>query len=307
MMTAKKLDRVPFDLEGLRGLFSQNEPMSRHTSWRVGGPAQYFYIPADRQDVIELLKRIPNDVQIVWVGLGSNLLVRDRGIEGLVIKTAQALTKLELRNADQVYAEAGVSCAKVARFSVTHNLTGAEFLAGVPGSFGGALAMNAGAFGGETWELVNSIECVDRQGDCRLLQREEVSWSYRQVNLPDDCSLLAGVLQLKHDESNSDGKGRIKSFLEKRSASQPIQSANAGSVFKNPEGKFAAKIIEQLGLKGHKIGGASFSEMHANFIINDGGATASDIEGLIDTARSQAMERFGVVLEPEVRILGASG
>lgn len=307
MMTARKLDRSPFDLEGLRGVFSQNEPMSRHTSWRVGGPAQYFYVPADREDVLQLLKRVPKEMQIAWVGLGSNLLVRDGGIEGLVIKTAQALTKLELRNMDQIYAEAGVSCAKVARFSVANNLTGAEFLAGVPGSFGGALAMNAGAFGGETWALVDSIECVDRQGVCQLFQREDVSWSYRQVNLPEEYSLLSGVLQLVPGESNSDGKDRIKSYLDKRSASQPIQSANAGSVFKNPEGKFAAKIIEQLGLKGHAIGSARFSEMHANFIINEGGATASDIEELIDLARTQAKTRFGVVLEPEVRILGVQG
>ena len=306
MMAAKKLQPAPFDIAGLRGVLSQNESMSRHTSWRVGGPAQYFYVPADREDVLDLLKRVPRDMQTVWVGLGSNLLVRDGGIEGLVIKTAQALTKLELRNTNQLYSEVGVSCAKVARFSVANGLSGAEFLAGVPGSFGGALAMNAGAFGGETWALVDSIECVDRQGGCRVFQQNEIIWGYRKVNLPEGYSLLSGVLQLTRNESDSAGKNRIKSFLDKRSASQPIQTANAGSVFKNPEGQFAAKIIEQLGLKGHAIGGARFSEVHANFIVNEGGATASDIEALINLARDQAMNRFGVVLEPEVRVIGTS-
>lgn len=305
MIAANRVSDTPFDPRGLRGVLSRGESMARHTSWRVGGPAEYFYVPADRDDVLEVVKRIPPSMQVIWVGLGSNLLVRDGGITGLVVKTAQALSKLEFRDPDQIYSEAGVSCAKVARFSVSNELTGAEFLAGVPGSFGGALAMNAGAFGGETWALVENIECVDREGHCRHLSRDDVSYSYRQVNLPEGYSLLSGVLQLTRDTSGIGGKDRIKFLLEKRNASQPIQSANAGSVFKNPEGHYAAKIIEQLGLKGHAIGGARFSEVHANFIVNEGNASASDIEDLIDLARDQALSRVGVALEPEVRILGS--
>lgn len=305
MMAATCISSMPFSTEGLRGTLSLDESMAKHTSWRVGGPAQFFYVPADRQDVVELIRRVPKKMPIVWVGLGSNLLVRDAGVEGLVIKTSKALSKLELRNENQLYAEAGVSCAKIARTAATHDLTGAEFLAGVPGSFGGALAMNAGAFGGETWPLVQSIECVDRDGYCHELRQSQINYSYRQVSLPEGYSLLAGVLRLSCYKSDGNGKARIKSLLDKRSASQPIQTANAGSVFKNPEGYFAARIIEQLGLKGHSIGGARFSEVHANFIVNDGSASAEDIENLIDLARDQALTRIGVNLEPEVRILGA--
>ncbi len=305
MMAATCISSMPFNTEGLRGTLSLDESMAKHTSWRVGGPAQFFYVPADRQDVVELIQRVPKKMPIVWVGLGSNLLVRDAGIAGLVIKTSKALSKLELRNKNQLYAEAGVSCAKIARTAAAHDLTGAEFMAGVPGSFGGALAMNAGAFGGETWPLVQSIECVDRDGCCHELRQSQIDYSYRQVSLPEGYSLLAGVLRLSCSKSDGNGKARIKSLLDKRSASQPIQTANAGSVFKNPEGYFAARIIEQLGLKGHSIGGARFSEVHANFIVNDGRASAEDIENLIDLARDQALTRIGVNLEPEVRILGA--
>ncbi|MGI9318101.1 MAG: UDP-N-acetylmuramate dehydrogenase [bacterium] len=307
MMAAKSVSDVPFNLQGLRGKLSLQEHMAKHTSWRVGGPARFFYVPADRDDVVELIKRVPESIQISWIGLGSNLLVRDGGIDGLVIKTAKALSKLELKSARQIYAEVGVSCAKVARYSVANQLTGAEFLAGVPGSFGGALAMNAGAFGGETWALVDSIECVNREGICREFKRDDVSYGYRKVDLPKGYSLLSGMLQLAPDANfgGGNGKDRIKSFLAKRSASQPVQTANAGSVFKNPEGHYAAKIIEQLGLKGRAIGGARFSEVHANFIVNEGGASAANIEDLIELARGLALTRIGVNLETEVRILGS--
>lgn len=303
-MAAAKSVPPPFDMAGLRGTLKFDEPLSRHTSWRVGGPARYFYQPADREDVVELVRRVPDGMTVVWIGLGSNMLVRDGGIDGLVVKTSRALSAITLLDTNSIYAEAGVSCAKVARFTVRNGLAGAEFLAGVPGSFGGALAMNAGAFGGETWPLVSRIECIDRKGNCRWIDRADIEFRYRHVSLPVGESLLAGELALTPADPTLDGSAEIRSLLERRSASQPIQSANAGSVFKNPEGNYAARIIESLGLKGYAIGGARFSEVHANFIINEGNATAQDIESLIDVARSRAQAEAGITLEPEVRIVG---
>ena len=307
MMVAEAIQDLPFDPTGLRGQLRFDEPMSRHTSWRVGGGADYFYVPADRDDVVELIGRLPQSLPVHWVGLGSNLLVRDAGVTGLVIKTSKALSTIRIEPEDRLYAEAGVSCAKVARTSVNAGLTGAEFLAGVPGSFGGALAMNAGAFGGETWPLVERIDCVDRRGECRSFEPAEIEYAYRSVRLPEGYALLSGILKLSPADEDHPGKQKIKSLLEKRSASQPVQSANAGSVFKNPEGDYAARIIESLGLKGKVAGGARFSEVHANFIINDGGASAADIEHLIGLARERAKTELGVDLEPEVRIIGRTG
>ncbi len=304
MMVARTVPVLPFDDTGLRGTLKFNESMARHTSWRVGGAADYFYIPADREDVVCLIRQLPREMPVTWIGLGSNLLVRDAGVEGVVIKTSGALSQIEPGEQGLLYAESGVSCSRVARISVANGLSGAEFLAGVPGSFGGALVMNAGAFGGETWPLVERIECIDRLGNCVAFGHREISFGYREVRLPEQHAVLAGVLRLAPAEPTTDGRQQIKSLLEKRSASQPVQSANAGSVFKNPPGKFAARIIQQLGLKGNSIGGARFSEIHANFIVNDGTANAFEIESLINLARSQAMSRMNIRLEPEVRVVG---
>lgn len=305
MMTAQKFGLMPFDTSSLRGLWKFDEPMSKHTSWRVGGPAQYFYLPADRDDVVELMKLMPAAMPVYWIGLGSNLLVRDGGVAGVVIKTSKALATIEIQQQTNIYAESGVACAKVARACVANGLTGAEFLAGVPGSFGGALAMNAGAFGGQTWALVKNIECVDRAGVCRQFAQSEIAFDYRRVKLPPGSAVLGGVLGLQKADQAANGKQIIRGFLEQRSASQPLQSANAGSTFKNPQGRFAAKIIEQLGLMGHRIGDACFSEVHANFIVNQGNATAADIEALMQLAIRQARELESVALEAEVQIIGA--
>ncbi len=303
MMAASAQSPVPFDARGLRGILRSQEPMSQHTSWRVGGVADYFYLPADREDVVDLIRRIPRDMPVTWLGLGSNLLVRDGGIEGMVIKTVKSLAGLDILDRNRLFAEAGATCAKVARRSVAAGLAGAEFLAGVPGSFGGALAMNAGAFGGETWPLVLEVECVDRQGNLVRYSRGEVVYGYRRVELPDGVALLSGVLELRPAEGEG-GRQEIRKLLDQRSASQPVQSANAGSVFKNPQGDHAARIIEQAGLKGHSVGGARLSTKHANFIINEGGASARDIEALIEETRERVLAASGIGLDPEVRIIG---
>lgn len=302
MMAQANLNAPAF-MRGLRGRLLVDEPMSRHTSWRVGGVADYFYTPADKADLVKLLAQLPAEMPIYWVGLGSNLLVRDGGVAGMVLRTSKGLSALRFPAPGRMVAEAGVSCAKVARAAVDHGLAGAEFLAGVPGSFGGALAMNAGAFGGETWDLVERIECVNRAGECAVFDASEIAFGYRRVELSGRGWLLSGRLSLRA-AGDDHGRRRIRSLLEKRNATQPVQSASAGSVFRNPHGDHAARLLEQAGLKGMRIGDAAVSETHANFIINRGNASADQIERLIEAARCEVKRRTGVELATEVRIIG---
>src|SRR5436190_6663037 len=287
----------------LRGRLLKNEPLSRHTSWRVGGPADRLYLPADIDDLAGFLKTLPRDEPIHWVGLGSNLLVRDRGVRGTVILTSGALNGVALTGPERVRAEAGVPSAKVARFCMTNGLSGAEFLAGIPGTVGGGLAMNAGAFGGEFWSLVEAVETIDRSGERRTRPKSDYTVAYRSVKSPATEWFVAAHLKLAQGE-HSRARALIKSLLAKRGATQPTQLPNAGSVFKNPTGDHAARLIEAAGLKGDRIGGACVSELHANFIVNDGTATAADIERLIAHVRDVIERRFGMRLETEVRVIG---
>ncbi len=288
---------------GPHGQLLKNEPMSRHTSWRVGGPADSLYIPADLDDLAAFLKQLPANEPLHWVGLGSNLLVRDGGVRGTVVMTSGALNGLSLLSESMVRAEAGVASAKVARYSTDHGLTGAEFLAGIPGTIGGALAMNAGAFGGETWSIVHAVETLDRHGELRVRLAADYEVGYRHVAGPASEWFVAAHFRLLRDEHRQ-GKTLIKSLLAKRGATQPTQLPNAGSVFKNPPGDYAARLIEAAGLKGTREGGASVSDMHANFIVNQGAATAADIERLIARVQAEVHKKFGVQLEPEVRVIG---
>lgn len=301
---AKPKTLLPEFADGLRGELLVDEPMSRHTSWRTGGNADYFYTPADKADLKQLMILLPNEIQINWVGLGSNLLIRDAGIRGIVIRTSKGLNNIELLGEGKLYAESGVPCAKVARNAARNNLKGLEFLAGVPGSFGGALAMNAGAFGGETWERVLNVECIDRNGRCVLLDAENIDFGYRRVDLPEGHWILSGVLGAEIAEDSYDSKDKIRSLLDKRNTTQPIKSANAGSVFRNPEGDYAARLIETAGLKGTVSGDAIISDVHANFILNRGNATSKDIENLIYVAKEAVINETGIDLDLEVRILG---
>lgn len=287
----------------LRGRLLVNEPMSRHTSWRVGGPADRFYIPADADDLAAFLRTLPVDEPVHWVGLGSNLLVRDGGVRGTVVMTSGALNGLKLVEDGLVYAEAGVTSAKVARFAARHALAGAEFLAGIPGTVGGALAMNAGAFGGETWDVVERVETLDRRGVRRTRRPADYRIGYRAVQAPAHEWFIAVYLRLARDE-RGEARSLIKRLLTRRGATQPTQLPNAGSVFKNPPGDFAARLIEASGLKGACEGRACVSELHANFIVNTGGATAAEIERLIVRMQAEVEAKHGIRLEPEVRIIG---
>ena len=287
----------------LRGKLLQREPMSKHTSWRVGGPADYFYVPADIEDLALFLKTLPPQQEIYWVGLGSNLLVRDGGLRGTVIATSGALGDLRKIGDTEVRVEVGVASAKVARFTVEQGLSGAQFFCGIPGTIGGALAMNAGAFGGETWDIVDTVETIDRHGQLRMRERADYVIGYRRVEGPTDEWFVAAHLHLRKGDV-ADGKARIRSLLARRGQTQPTQMANAGSVFKNPPGDYAARLIEASGLKGACEGGACVSELHANFVINRGDATAADIEHLIERVREHVQRVQGVTLELEVRIVG---
>lgn len=291
---------------GLRGELRRGEPMARHTTWRVGGPAECWYRPADVDDLAEFLSDLPAAEPLIWVGLGSNLLVRDGGIAGTVIGTAGTLGGVQRLDDDRVYVEAGVACAKLARFCAREGLTGAEFLAGIPGTFGGALAMNAGCFGGETWPLVASVETIDRHGERRTRMPQEFEIGYRHVRGAEGEWFVAATLQLTPGRTE-EGSARMRAYLDRRAATQPLGKPNAGSVFRNPPGDHAARLIEAAGLKGRCIGGACVSAKHANFIVNRGGATAADIEVLIATVATTVAERFGVALQTEVHIVGEPG
>ena len=289
--------------QSLRGELLLNEPMSRHTSWRVGGPADRLYTPADLDDLATFLKSLPPQEPVHWVGLGSNLLVRDGGVRGTVIMTSGALSGIALLREGVVRAEAGVAGAKVARFCAEHGLAGGEFLAGIPGTIGGALAMNAGAFGGETWNIVEAVETLDHRGERRTRRPADYRIGYRHVSGPAGEWFVAAHFRLNAGDA-AQGKTLIKTLLAKRGATQPTQLPNAGSVFKNPPGNFAARLIEACGLKGACEGKACVSELHANFIVNTGGATAADIEQLILRVQAEVERQQGVMLEPEVRVMG---
>jgi UDP-N-acetylmuramate dehydrogenase len=280
-----------------------NEPMSRHTSWHAGGAAQIYFTPRDRADLCAFLGTVPQETPIHFVGLGSNLLVRDGGIAGVVVATQEALLRLERVDGTTVYGEAGVACARIARQCLQWQMGGAEFLAGIPGTLGGALAMNAGAFGGETWNCVVQVETVDRHGRQYTRVPGEYSISYRQVvaRHPQEWFVAA---RMSFARVPGIDDSALRELLARRRQSQPIGEWSCGSVFRNPPGDHAARLIETAGLKGLQIGDASVSLKHANFIINHGAATAADLESLVLAVQARVLATHGVDLQPEVRIVG---
>jgi UDP-N-acetylmuramate dehydrogenase len=312
----------PFDIDRtrLRGELAEPAPMARRVSWRAGGAAARAYVPRDLADLQLFLQLLPPAEPVVFVGLGSNLLVRDGGFDGTVVLMHATHGAMRL-DGELVFAAAGVSSPKVARFAATHGLEGAEFLAGVPGTVGGALAMNAGCYGSETWEFVARADTVDRHGRLRARTPQDFDIGYRHVRLavderrfatagerasaaaPEEWFVSAWFRFRRGDGARA--RRRIKALLARRIATQPLAAPNAGSVFRNPPGDHAARLIEACGLKGFAIGGARISEQHANFIVNAGGAArAADIEALIEHARRAVRDRFGIDLVPEVRIIG---
>jgi UDP-N-acetylmuramate dehydrogenase len=305
-------------IPGAQGDLELGADMSRYTSWRAGGAADRLYTPASLDDLSAFLKSLEPGEPVHFIGLGSNLLVRDGGLRGTVIHLHGALRNITIEQRRQngwaeqdsgkfgaVYAEAGVASPKVARFAANHDLVGAEFLAGIPGTVGGALAMNAGCYGHDTWEFVSQVLTINRQGQVNRRGPKDFQVAYRHVaprEPRDEWFVAAWFMFPKGDGSQA--REEIKRLLEKRIASQPLNLPNAGSVFRNPPGDFAARLIESCGLKGARIGGAQVSEKHANFIVNTGTATAADIEALIEDVRARVAAKSGVELIREVRIIG---
>jgi UDP-N-acetylmuramate dehydrogenase len=280
-----------------------NEPMARYTSWRVGGKADQLYVPAGLEDLCTFLQSLPATEPVHFIGLGSNLLVRDGGVRGTVVLMHNVLTDLRM-DGDLVYADAGVTCAKLAKFSAKQAKQGAEFFAGIPGTVGGALAMNAGCYGSETWSVVSRVTMINKQGQLHTRDAAEFIASYRHLDMPvsDEWFISAWIKLAAGDAHESSQK--IKALLAQRLSSQPLNLPSAGSTFRNPAGDFAARLIEASGLKGYIIGGAQVSEKHANFIVNIGGANALDIELLIKHMRETVLEKHGVALQQEVKVIG---
>ena len=308
IQTAKSLrgneeSLVQFNIEHLKGKFLANEPLARYTTWRVGGIADYYFKPVDIEDLAMLLKQVPEDMSVSWIGKGSNLLIRDGGIRGLVISLGAGFEQIQQLDSKRWLIGAGAACARVAKSITAKGFKGAEFLIGIPGTIGGALAMNAGAYKGEMWQLVNSVKTVNKSGELFQRDKKDYEIAYRSVKGVKDEWFLACELELeqyKEDESVID----LKELLAKRSATQPLGQASCGSVFRNPENDFAARLIEESGLKGHRIGGAVVSEKHANFIINNGDASAKDIEDLIKYVQAEVQSNYGIKLFPEAKIFG---
>ena len=285
-----------------RGELRRDEPMSRHTSWRVGGTADFFFVPASVEDLQAFLRELDAATPIFWLGVGSNLLVRDGGMRGVVVSATGILRTLERLDTYLVRAGSGVPCTQLARQCIRWGLGPSEFFAGIPGTVGGALTMNAGAHGGETWERVESVRTVDRQGEIHLRSPAEYSVGYRSVTGPSNEWFLEATFRFEPGVTAS--VEAMKAMLERRKATQPLGLPSCGSVFRNPPGDHAARLIEAAGLKGYRIGGAEVSPKHANFIINTGDATATDIEELIEHVRQTVIEKHGVELRHEVRIVG---
>ncbi|MGD9592546.1 MAG: UDP-N-acetylmuramate dehydrogenase [Candidatus Berkiella sp.] len=281
-----------------------NFPLASLTSWHIGGKAERFYLPTSIEQLSQYLSALPHDTPITWLGLGSNVLIKDSGIKGAVICTRKCQELYEQEDGS-LYVQAGVTCAKFARFASKRGFAKAAFFAGIPGTIGGALAMNAGAFGGETWEWVQSVLLMDCHGKQFERHPHDYDIAYRSVHAKQgnkEDAFMGAVFRFPKEQI--DGMEKIRELLKKRSQTQPIGTFNCGSVYRNPPGDFAARLIEACDLKGYRIGDAIISEKHANFIINCKQARAVDVEALMKTIESAVWDRFKIRLQPEVRILG---
>lgn len=284
-----------------------NEPMARHTSWRAGGSVDCYAMPKTINELQQLMASLPESEAVMWMGLGSNTLIRDGGFRGTIVATQHVMNELSLLDDDSVFVGAGVADAKLARFCAKHKLSGAEFFGGIPGLVGGALAMNAGAWGGETWRHVVSVETMNHKGEIKTRKQDEFEVAYRHVGNLNGEWFVSAIMKFKKQSSDNSSDNDvidIKQLLAKRAESQPTGVSSCGSVFRNPQDDHAARLIESCGLKGGRIGGAVISEKHANFIINDKQASAEDIESLIELMQKTVAEKHGVNLQAEVHIVG---
>jgi UDP-N-acetylmuramate dehydrogenase len=286
----------------LKGTVTADELLCRHTTWRVGGPADLFIVPADRAELVTVL-RLLAEAGVPWValGAGSNLLVRDGGVRGAVLHTG-GLRRLTFAGDGRVQAEGGVPMMTLIREAAARGLAGLEALAGIPGTVGGGIVMNAGAAGQEMADTVCEVALAGPQGE-EGWERDRLHFAYRSSNLPPQRVVAATMLQLRAADPTR-LEEVIRRRLQQRQAAQRVGAPNAGSVFKNPGGQQAWRLIDAAGLRGEAIGGAQVAERHANFIVNRGGASARDILALIDRVREKVLQHSGIELDPEVRIIG---
>jgi len=291
------------DISGLK--IRENEPMSLHTSFKIGGTSDVFAVPESKDALKCLIKRAKEEqIPVTVIGAGSNLLVSDKGIRGITIKIATGLTKAYVKD-DFIYADSGVSLAKIASLALKNSLTGFEFASGIPGTLGGAVYMNAGAYGGEMKDVVVKSEYLDEKANIKTIIGDSHEFGYRSsfFHSKDDLVILSSEIKLqKGDKKEIEEK--MADLNQRRKDKQPLNFPSAGSAFKRPEGYFAAKLIEDAGLKGKSVGGAQVSEKHSGFIINTGSATAEDVLGLLRLVKETVFEKFGVILTPEIKFIG---
>ena len=296
----KKLDKLK---SIVKGSFFEDEPMSKHTSYGIGGPALAYIIPKDKNDLNVILSHANyNKIPVYFIGSGSNLLVSDDGIEGIVLSPQKSLKNLEI-NDNFIIAESGVMLGKLVKESIKRNLTGLESLVGVPGTLGGALIMNAGAFGGEISNYLVSVDVMTSKGELKSYNSNEINFSYRFSSFKPDEFILIAKFELAYEDPIIINDKRKKASSG-RKTNQPLRFRSAGSVFKNPKGYAAGYLIEQVGLKGTRIGDAEISNHHANFFINHGNASAANIKKLIELAKEKVFQEFHIELELEIKMMG---
>lgn len=290
-------------LPDVRGKYKQDADLSKLTWFRVGGAADVLYTPEDEDDLVHFLQNKPADVPFMLVGMGSNMLIRDGGVEGVVIKLGRKFGKAEAIGGNRIVAGAGIADARVAKVAYDESLSGFAFLKGVPGAIGGALRMNAGAHGAEVKDILVECRAVDPQGNIHILSLEDMGFDYRHCGLPEDYIFISATFEGKPADQDSI-KAEMDKVTDLREAAQPIKSRTGGSTFKNPDDKSAWKYVDEAGFRGHVNGGAQVSEMHTNFLINMGDATAADIEDLGDMVKAKVMADTGTDLHWEIKRVG---
>ena len=292
------------NFQGIRGVFKQNYNL-KHLTWlKVGGDADIFFKPEDIEDLKTFLKENNNRFPITIIGAGSNLIIRDKGVEGIVIKLGRNFTDIQFIDNNLIVAGAGCLNSNLAKFCLVNSIAGFEFLVGIPGTVGGGVAMNAGSYGREFKNIVASVEVLDTEGNLIIIPVDRIGFSYRTNSLPKDLIFTRVFFQAKNKEDPNKIKQKMDEISAIRSSSQPVSEKTGGSTFANPEGFKAWELIDKAGLRGVRVGGACMSEMHCNFMINDNNATATDMENLGELIRQKVKENSGIELQWEIKRIG---
>ncbi len=295
----KKIDKIS---KKIKGNLRKNISLKKYNTWKVGGKAEYFFEPEDLED-LKIFLNLTSGEKVTFLGNGSNVLIRDNGIEGYVVCLKKSFNNHHINSENKFIFEAGLSCMKIAQISAKQNFTGLEFLCGIPGTLGGALKMNAGCYGGNIWDNVSDITLINKEGDLIKRKKNDFKISYRNVDIDENNFFVSASFNLQKNQMNN-SLNIIKDFLKDRRSNQPTGLPSCGSVFKNPKNHHAAKILDSLGLKGFRVGGAYVSEKHANFIITEKSAKSKDIEKLINYIQKKVYEDKKISLETEVKFIG---